>query len=141
VQRLFGPSGQGEAPHATPVCLLQPGLQAQLQACRGDRLLVVPAALEAGVLFVQNLQGELVVLLLPGQRPGLKRLAVGHREPGEKIGAECLGQEFCPASRRTGKFLQFRHIEPGVAGTVELHIGGGGEEEKGWLKIEERLPD
>jgi hypothetical protein len=40
-----------------------------------------------GVLGVKDVDGQPVVLLLLGQDPRLKRLAVGHGEAGQEVGA------------------------------------------------------
>ena len=91
MQRFVAAPGKGQVVHAAPVRLFEPGLDAQLQARRGYRLVVVAGLLEVRGLFVEDVERQAMVVLLPVQYPGLKRLAIGHRETGQEIGAKRFG--------------------------------------------------
>ena len=140
VQRFVAAPGEGQVAHAAPVRLFEPGLDAQLQAGRGDGLLVVAEPLEVRGLFVEDVERQPVVVLLPVQHPGLKRLAVGHRQTGQEIGAERFGQEQAVPSGRADEGFELGHVEGVVAGRVELYVGGGHEQEMRRLVVTQHLP-
>ncbi len=102
MQRFVPAPGQGQRAHAAPVRLFEPGLHLELQPRGRHRLLVVADRLEARVLVVQDFEGQPVIVLLLAQHPALKSLAVRHRETGQEIGAERLGQKLRVANRHAG---------------------------------------